>query len=77
MHHQQRLYLCLLIRDAFSFRGKGSIYQLVKDVINNDLSAALRNTVNVIASATVLAVLFFVLGYVIISAIQLSVVCSG
>ena len=61
----------------FSFRGKGSIYQLVKDVINNDLSAALRNTVNVIASATVLAVLFFVLGYVIISAIQPSVVAVG
>ncbi|XP_065065649.1 transmembrane channel-like protein 7 isoform X2 [Rhopilema esculentum] len=44
------------------FRGKGSIYQLVKDVIDNDLSTPLRNTVNVIASATVLAVLFFVLG---------------
>ena len=43
------------------YRGKSSIYQLVKDVINNDLPSGLRQVINVAASATVIGVIFFIL----------------
>jgi len=46
------------------FRGKSSIYQLVKDVINNDLPSGLRQVINVAASATVIGVIFFILVFI-------------
>ena len=46
---------------SFISRGKASIYQVVKDVVNVDFPYSLRKIVNILASATVIGVIFFIL----------------
>ena len=51
----------IIFHYCINFRGKVTIYQMIKDVIKNDLAKSLKGIVDAVASVAVIIVAAFVL----------------